>query len=454
MTLLAALRSRRLKADLAGYGPAYEADPAAVPALQLAALNAAWTESLARSPWARAQQGRLSLPDSFSSWEQYESLVPVQRKPELRLDVDAVQTGEPEVLWRSTGGTTAEPLRFPVFASETALAGLDGWLGRQRLGIAPDDRLFLIWGHSHLFKGFVTGLKRRLSDAALGYTRWNAYQLTPDDLNRAADALLKSRARYVIGYASALDRFARANAHRAAELRRLNLAAVIATAEGFPRADSRQVVADCFGCPVAMEYGAVETGPMAYERAAGGYDVFWARHRLELVGPPNEAGAREAVVTCLFPRALPLLRYALGDLVLPEGTGEGGLVGLKAVFGRSNEAVTLPDGAVIHSEAFTHTVRDAPGVRAYQIVRRPGALPMIRYEADAPLGEAAAADLRARLARVAPALADTALSWTAAIPPSMAGKHRMVIDEADLSPEPSDKGAITSGGGAVGSVQT
>ncbi|HYE46139.1 MAG TPA: hypothetical protein VEA44_10245 [Caulobacter sp.] len=455
MTLLAALRSRRVKAGLAGYAPVYDADPAAAQALQLARFNAAWGESLARSPWARAQQARLGLPHTFPDWAAFERLVPVQRKPDLRLDLAAHQTGAGDLLWRSTGGTTAEPLRFPVFPSETRVATLDIWLGRGRLGVAPEDPLFLIWGHSHMFgtglKGAVARARRRLSDAALGYTRWNAYQLAPEDLDRAAEALIHSRCRYVVGYASALDRFARANLGRAAEIGRLGLAAVIATAEGFPRADSREVIAACFGCPVVMEYGAVETGPMAYERPSGGYDVFWAHHRLETVGPASETGAREVVVTSLFPRAFPLLRYAIGDLVLPEGHGEAGFTGLAAVTGRCNEAVTLPDGAIIHSEAFTHAVREVPGLRAYQIVRRPdGALPLIRYEAAGPLAEEAAQALRRRLGHIAPALAGADLEWTHAIPPSLAGKHRMVVDEADIRPEPSDDAAMAS----VGSKRT
>lgn len=438
MSLLTAWRARRVAAGLAVYRPFYDR-PDDVEARQLARFNAGWAESLARSPWARATRARLALPDRFASWAEFNAKVPVQRKAQLGLDLAAAGGEPPEpVLWRSTGGTTAEPMRFPVFPSETGVAALDIWLGRERLGVSPDDRLFLIWGHSHIFgtglQGAIARARRRLSDMALGYVRWNAYRLAPEDLRRGAEALLRSRARYVVGYASALDRFARANLDRADAFRRLGLTAVIATAEGFPQADSRAMIEACLGCPVAMEYGAVETGPVAYERpgggAGGGYDVFWAHHRVEAIDTEATFEGREIVVTSLSPRALPLLRYAIGDLVSVDGEPSGGLTGFQAVRGRCNEATALPDGSLIHSEAFTHVVRDAPGVRAYQIVRRGGRLPKIRYEAARPLAAESANALAQRMALIHPALAEVELEWVTALPPSVAGKHRMVIDEA------------------------
>lgn len=432
MTLIGAWRRRRTDRLLKAYRSAYDHDEAEVAALQLAAFNAAWAESLEQSPWARSQRDRLDLPDRFGDWDEFAERVPIQRKASLRMDLAAVATPPPGVQWRSTGGSTAAPMRFPVFAVEAAETSLDIWLGRDRLGIHADDRLFMIWGHSHMFgaglRGATARWRRRVSDMALGYRRWNAYQLSEANLAKAGDALIASRARYLVGYSTALDRFARANAGRAPLFAAMGLKAVIATAEGFARADSRMVIADTFGCPVIMEYGAVETGPIAYERPTGGYDVFWRHHRLELIGDTDRQGARELVVTSLNARAMPLLRYAIGDRAVPA-TGEA-LTGLAAIAGRCNDHVDLPDGTPIHSEAFSHAVRDLPGVRAYQIVRRRSTpLPVIRIEADHALAESDLAMLRGRLAKVHPQLADVGIERTDRVALSVAGKHQMVVEE-------------------------
>lgn len=430
MTLLSAWRQIRMRKAISAHQRLYQTAGPERERLTLARLNAAWRHSLAGSPWARRLRDRHGLPDVFEDWTQFQARTPVMDKADLRAVLAEPAGKIPGLQWRSTGGSTAQPLRFPVFESETQVASLDMWTARRRLGIAAGDPLFLIWGHSHLFgagwRGRVNALKRRLSDAALGYTRWSAYRLSPADLRAAGDALLSSGARYVIGYSAALDRFARANADRAQAFAGLKLKAVIATAEGFPRSDSREAVAATFGCPVVMEYGCVETGPMAYQGLEGQvYDVLWASHRLEL-GP-----AGDLIVTCLYPRALPLLRYRIGDLASSDEAGPG-LTRLTAIGGRSNESVTLPDGVPIHSEAFTHAVRDTPGLLAYQVVRHGDrAWPSIRYEAAAGLSDEAETALRRRLGLIAPGMERIAIERATTLPASVAGKHRMVVDAGE-----------------------
>lgn len=436
MNLVAQLRAARLRPRIDSYALLYEAttDRADQANLQLRTFNAAWTQSQERSSWARALAERFGLPSRFESWEAFDAITPIMDKAALRdlvRDV-GVEGAAKGVLWRATGGSTAEPFRFPTWPGEHAASALDIWLGRRRLGVGVRDPLFLIWGHAHLLGAGVRGAlnrgRRKASDWLLGYTRCSAYDLADADLERACDRLLAGSARYVIGYSTALDRFARVNVGRAAEIAQLGLKVVIATAESFPRSDSRRAIEACFGAPAVMEYGAVETGPLAYEDFSGAYRTFWARHRLTRRGGEGPS-ANELLVTSLYPRALPLLRYALGDLV--EIDDEEGvspcLTRIERIIGRCNEVVTLPNGRSVHSEAFTHCVRDTPGVRAFQILAAPGAWPVLRYEATAPLPGAAAAEIRRRLALIDPALASTPIEHADQLNQTVAGKHRMVV---------------------------
>jgi phenylacetate-coenzyme A ligase PaaK-like adenylate-forming protein len=438
MTLLASLREMQLAPRLSAYAALYQADaaPDFVAARQLLLLNAAWASSLARSPWARTLQERFALPSQFESLEAFDAVVPIMGKRELRAALEAVPGNARgiHVSWRATGGSTGEPFRFPTWAEEHACAALDIWLGRRRLGIAPSDRLFLLWGHAHLlgagWRGALNSFRRRLSDHLLGYVRCSAYELADADLARTCDMLLSVRPDYVVGYASALDRFARASRARSRNIASLNLKAVIATAEGFPHADSRNIIARCFGAPVLSEYGTVETGPLAYEDASGVHNVFWAHYRLTTRGGAGPE-ASEAVVTSLYPRALPLLRYALGDLVdaEPAVASAAGLRRIRRVVGRCNDVVPLPNGAAIHSEAFTHCMRDLPGVRAFQVVVARQGWPRLRYEAEGELDAGSISEVRRRLAIVDPSLADTPVERTERVVTSIAGKHKTVVVE-------------------------
>lgn len=435
--LAARWRARRMAAALAAYRAIYEEKLGDRDSFQLQRLQEAWTESLRRSPWARAFRERLGLPDRFASWEQFRNLVPIQAKKDLW---SVVQAGPPreapaseDLMWRATGGTTAEPLNFPVFLDEPGLSGLDFWTGRARLGVAPEDPAFLLWGHSHLFGSGFGGLKARarrvLTDFALGYTRWSAYRLSTQDLEEALAALLGSRARYVLGYSTALARFAEANMGAAEQIHRMKLKAVIATAESFPSVDARERVHACFGCAVVMEYGSVETGPIAYERPSGRYDVFWAHHRLEAVPSSVVQGRHELVVTSLYPRALPVMRYSIGDLV-ELGPEDDAATTFSKVIGRCNDMLYTLAGQPFHSEAFTHAIRDIEGIRGFQVVRGPGGVACsVRYEADGPLPEERLAEIRRRLGLLDPAFARISIELATRLERSIAGKSRMVVDE-------------------------
>jgi phenylacetate-coenzyme A ligase PaaK-like adenylate-forming protein len=404
---------------------------------QLDALNLAWPRALSRSPFARAIRDAYGIPEGFESWHHFDSIVPVMDKRSLRAALNCVSSGtshDRNVIWRATGGSTGEPFRFPTYHEEHAAAALDIWLGRSRLGIDPEEPLFLLWGHAHLlgsgFKGKVNRLRRRVSDALLGYTRASAYDLTDEALAAACDSLLVARPAYVVGYSCALDRFARVNAGRASEIASISLKAVIATAEGFPMQDSRERVSATFGAPVFMEYGTVETGPLAYERSDGRFDVFHVRHRLSLRGGTGPA-ADEILVTSLDMRAMPLMRYAIGDLVVtdPGHVAEGSVLGISRVIGRCNDMVELPSGAQLHSEVFTHCLRDIPTIDRFQVVvPQDGGWPRLRYVAKAILPDGAIAEVRRRLAVIRPELATMALEWVEDLPLSVSGKHRMVVE--------------------------
>jgi phenylacetate-coenzyme A ligase PaaK-like adenylate-forming protein len=386
----------------------------------------------ARSPWARAIAKAENLPERFASWAEFDARTPVMDKKRLRQSLAKVESTTDKVQWRATGGSTGEPFNFPIWPEEAQTSGLDIWLGRARLDIHPDDPAFLLWGHAHLLgegvKGAINRIKRGASDRLLGYTRVSAYALTPAKLTAGCDRLLARKPSYIIGYSSALDRFARHNSDRADDIAKLNLKAVIATAESFPRSDSAEVVSRTFSAPVVMEYGAVETGPLAYQDHDGIYRVFHAHYRLSLRGGEGPA-ANEILVTSLYPRALPLMRYALGDLaeVAPGDIEQGSLMRLRRVVGRCNDIATLPNAAVVHSEAFTHCVRDIPELEAFQVVIGDGTWPRIRYTASADLPDSAVSEIRRRLSLIDKGMEETAFERVDDMALSVAGKHQMMV---------------------------
>jgi len=433
MTVVAALRARldrrRLRERIASYSAA--ASDAERAAAQLALLNASWERTADTVPyWAeRVRTGE--LPRRFASLEELSRRVPVTDRATLQREGSRMESSErPPELARITGGSTAEPVQIASWRSEFDFTRFDMWIARAWYGLAPDARLFLLWGHSHLlgsgWRGWLNARRRELSDRLLGYRRFSAYDLGREALRRAGEEVVRFRPDYVIGYSVALDLFAAANADRRDALRAAGVRALLAAAEGFPAPDSEQRLSDLFACPVGMEYGAVETGLVGHTHPDGGYRVFW---RTYLVDAERVGTHHRLRVTSLYPRRTPLVRYELGDEIDP-GAGSPDLVPsvfrFDRVIGRCNDFVVLDDGFAAHSEVFTHAVRACSAIRSYQVVQEASALRIV-YTAERDLASGEQADIRERLARVHASLGSISIERADAPIRTVAGKTPMVI---------------------------
>jgi len=333
---------------------------------------------------------------------------------------------------RTTGGSTSEPVQLPAWKSELDYANADVWLARSWFGIDPGDKLFLIWGHSHHFGrgilGKINAIRREMKDVILGYNRASAYDLSETAMRRAGEALLKFRPKWVMAYSVALDQFARANADRGRELQGLNLKAAIASAEAFPRANSAERIGELLGCPVAMEYGAVETGPIANQHREGKFQIFWRRWFIEGATSAQVPGTFEVFLTSLYPRKFPLIRYRIGDLISDDPNASNFDQTFSRVIGRCNDYVELEDGANIHSEAFTHAVKECEDVASFQVVQANSGKISFRYVATAQHPETES-EIRRRLSIVHPELGTIQFERMASLPHTIAGKTRTIVRE-------------------------
>lgn len=277
------------------------------------------------------------------------------------------------------------------------------------------------------WKALVRRNVRELKDWLVGICRFSAYDLRPTALRAAIGAMVRFRPDYLMGYSVALDLLARACEELKLDLRRLELKMVLGAAECFPTSDSPQRLSNLFGCPVAMEYGSVETGLMAHTWPEGGYRVFWKTYFLEAEEPTSGIG-RPVLVTSLFPRCVPLIRYRIGDEIVLDNNGEPsyGLASFQRVLGRCNDYVLLSDGAVLHSEVFTHAVRWCEEVLGYQVVQN-GREIQLRIMPRGNLSVESRREIQARLAKIHPALAEMPLVEVEQLQQTIAGKTNMVV---------------------------
>jgi phenylacetate-coenzyme A ligase PaaK-like adenylate-forming protein len=408
-------------------------EPGSRRAIQLNLWNEEWRRIIG-IPHYKRMAAECHLPATFESWDQFvKSVPPTTRRTIQQFKADMTDTSRPPDFFRMTGGSTAEPIQIPAWKVEAASTQYDMWLARSWYGIAPESRLFMLWGHSHLLgtglRGWWNGQQRKLRDRLLGYHRYSAYDLKPEALSQAAIEMIRFRPDYIIGYSVALDRFARINAGLSSELRALRVKAVIGAAEAFPSDDSTHRLENLFSAPVVMEYGSVETNLVAHMHPAGGYRVFWRNYFVEAEETGSAPNSRRIRVTSLFPRCFPLVRYELGDEIELCGLSRecpSGLACFARVVGRCNDYVTLSDGSCIHSEVFSHVVRPHREIAGYQVIQE-GAQISLNLLCPGGLPASVTAAITERLSKINPGLQECRLVRAEEFEQTLAGKTRMVI---------------------------
>jgi phenylacetate-coenzyme A ligase PaaK-like adenylate-forming protein len=180
----------------------------------------------------------------------------------------------------------------------------------------------------------------------------------------------------LLGYPTALALLA---AEARAGRLRISPRRVIASSEPL-LPETRQVLEQAFGAPVANMYGTSEAGPMAVGcwRGPGMHlcDDLVIIEPVDQDGrpvPPGTASARVYVTAPANP-VLPLLRFELTDQVTVTGTacpcGSAHTL-IADVQGRLEDAFRYPGGATIHPHVFGSALRRDPGIGTYQIRQTP-----------------------------------------------------------------------------------
>jgi phenylacetate-CoA ligase len=273
----------------------------------------------------------------------------------------------------ASGGSTGKPVQFFQDAEYWNRAYASLWFVESWWGIRPGDRTASLWGADRDIPD--QSWKERLFGAIAQTRVCNAFALTGPQMEAFAKMLARWRPRHIIGYASAIEIFARFLLERPEF--RIRPAAVKTTADVLGD-ESRRLIEAALGCPVYNFYGSREINNLAVEcPARRGLHVNALTRYIEIVDdagnpqPPHHAG--RILLTDLTNRFMPLLRYEIEDI--GSWAGESCSCGrpfplLERVWGRSSDFIVTPEGKLIHSVFFTHLFYDMPEVALFQINQR------------------------------------------------------------------------------------
>lgn len=253
-----------------------------------------------------------------------------------------------------TSGSSGQPLPFYLDKGSQTLEFVYYWRHWSWAGFRLGDR-FAELG-SAFFLG-REGLDQRthLWQPHLRRLMLNSTQLSPAQARHLAEAVRRRRPRFLKGMASAL--YYLAVSLKEAGIRDLSFQAAFSNGEVLTP-HYRHVVASVLNCRVLDSYGHMERTAAICECPRGGYHVNADYGVLELEAarpsPDGQTVFCRAVGTALYNFAMPLIRYDVGDTIEtfaePRACPCGRSLPLvKAIHGRSEDAIVTPDGRFITS---------------------------------------------------------------------------------------------------------
>jgi phenylacetate-CoA ligase len=339
---------------------------------------------------------------------------------------DVLLGGRVRPEWRSSSssGSTGEPFR--VYYEPRAWATLKILVklrARSACGTRPGDRVALLDAVSP-------------SEATVGAAGRVARISILQPASQVAAALAAFAPDTVYGLPSAL---LEAGHELGARGRRLGVRRIFTSGE-LLRPAVRQAIAEAFGAPVYDVYGSSETKEIAWECPAGGMHINADVVRVEVLDETNRTVPRgvegNLVATLLLNRAMPLLRYRIGDRgsLLAESCPCGHPFPLLGVVtGRRADMLVLEGGHRVSPYALTCAMERVGDVLRYQVTQ----LEPARLRVRAVLGPAAergrvAGRIRAVIREeVAPYL-ETEVEFVDQLPRGPRAKFRVVEPLASL----------------------
>lgn len=181
----------------------------------------------------------------------------------------------------------------------------------------------------------------------------------------------------VLGYASALDSIVKYLECNPTEMSGSSVVSVIAMSESLDE-HTKKYLQDYFECPVVSRYANLENGMLAQQTtdSEGDFLANFASYNIEILDLKKDIPVRNGemgriVVTDLFNRAMPLIRYDTGDLGVFGKLVKNGRTQyfLKKVEGRKMDAIYHTNGALISSFSVTNSMWKYTQLKQYQFIQ-------------------------------------------------------------------------------------
>lgn len=204
--------------------------------------------------------------------------------------------------------------------------------------------------------------KERLKDCLGNRFRFSVFDLSDAALDKVLHKFKRTKFNYINGYTSAIVQFAKFLKRNNIVLKDVcpTLTVCIVTSEMLFD-DDKKLLETQFNIPIVNEYGAAELGLIAFEDQDDNWIVNTNHLYVEILDNNNQpvpyGQPGKIVVTDLYNRAHPFIRYELGDLgqLSTKSTLQRPI--LESLIGRTSDFITLPSGKIAAGLTFYYVTK-------------------------------------------------------------------------------------------------
>lgn len=209
---------------------------------------------------------------------------------------------------------------------------------------------------------YIGNIKERIKDFLSHRFRFSVFDLSDEVLEKMLKTFQREKFDYINGYTSSIVLFAKYLQKKNIVLTAIcpTLKMCMVTSEMLFE-DDKILLEKQFGIRIINEYGASELDLIAFQNTDGEWQVNAETLFVEILDENNQAVPNgisgRIVITSLFNKAHPFIRYDIGDIGILDEKSTLQKPILKKLIGRTNDIAILPSG------------KKAPGLTFYYITK-------------------------------------------------------------------------------------
>lgn len=297
--------------------------------------------------------------NGFENWEN----LPILNKQNLQKPLEdrlSKDYSKKNIYLNKTSGSSGTPFVFAKDKYSHALTWASimmrfGWFGID-FNTSYQAR---IYGIPLDFMGYQ---KERFKDFLSRRVRFPVFDLSDEVLEKFVQKFKSKKFDHINGYTSSIVLFAKYLEKKNIILNEIcpSLIACFVTSEMLFEMD-KKLLEKQFGIPIIREYGASELDLIAFENPQGEWQINAETLFVEILDENNNSVPNgiegKIVITSLFNKANPFIRYEIGDIGILDEKSTLQKPILKKLIGRTNDVAILPSG------------KKSPGLTFYYVTK-------------------------------------------------------------------------------------